>query len=359
MVSSSKDAGSSPPLYQPLNKDKREIRLLQILPNTPDGKVNCKLHTVLLTPDLYYTCLSYVWGDPNNTEEIIVDGVLRRVTVTLATAFRHVKKHWIDIERKGDPKLNTFKFRFMMADIYSSAAMVLAWLSSNDEDVSGAFNAFQRIIDIAVGQVRYVDFTSLTEKELYDVCLDTSLWDPRLLSQLILQPPDPGPDGLGEGMLKASERLEAIFRFAQLEFWHTVCIHQEVVLAKRLYLLSPSCILQHSQCLTALYGLGISMERLADKNTDSAQRMLIRIFKNVFSGTLEILLTRFNFRGIYGATGYGMWRLNLFLSLASEATKDLDYIYGLVAVTKAPIIPDYNKFIRDVALEFMEWAVPQ
>ncbi|RBR12115.1 hypothetical protein FVER53590_29048 [Fusarium verticillioides] len=153
MASSSKDAGSSPPLYQPLNKDKRERRLIEILPNTPDGKVNCRLHTVLLTPDLYYTCLSYVWGDPNITKEIIVDGVSRQVTVTLATALQHVKKHWTDIERKGDPKLDTSKFRLwadalcinqddlterlhqvsMMADIYSSVEIVLAWLSSTDK----------------------------------------------------------------------------------------------------------------------------------------------------------------------------------------------------------------------------------
>ncbi|EWG42711.1 hypothetical protein FVEG_04459 [Fusarium verticillioides 7600] len=40
MASSSKDAGSSLSLYQPLNKNKREIRLLEILPNTPDSKAN-------------------------------------------------------------------------------------------------------------------------------------------------------------------------------------------------------------------------------------------------------------------------------------------------------------------------------
>ncbi|KAF6523377.1 hypothetical protein HZS61_011876 [Fusarium oxysporum f. sp. conglutinans] len=146
MASPNKDTEASPLVYQPLNKDQREIRPLEILPNPPDGKVNCKLHIVLLTPDLYYTCISYVWSDPNVTEEIIVDGVPRQVTVTLATALRHVKRHWTEIERKSDPDLDTSKFRLwadalcinqddlterlhqvsMMADIYSSAAMVLA-----------------------------------------------------------------------------------------------------------------------------------------------------------------------------------------------------------------------------------------
>ncbi|KAF5689621.1 heterokaryon incompatibility protein het-6 [Fusarium denticulatum] len=165
MASSSTGAWPLPLLYQPLNKDKRGISLLEILPITPDNKVNCKLHTVLLTPDLYYTCISYVWGDPNVTEDIVVDGVTRQVTVNLATALRHLKQHWIDIERKSDPELDTSKFLLwadalcinqkddserlhqvnMMADIYSSAAMVLAWITATGKVVQKAFKAFEKI----------------------------------------------------------------------------------------------------------------------------------------------------------------------------------------------------------------------
>jgi hypothetical protein len=377
MASPSKDAVLSPTLYQPLNKDKREIRLLEILPNTP-GTVNCKLHTVLLTPDLYYTCLSYVWGDPKITEEIIVDDVSRQVTVTLATALRHVKKHWIDVKRKSDPELDTSKFRLwadaicisqnddserlhqvnMMADIYSSAAMVLAWLSSSDEDVSEAFNALERIVHIAEEHIGHVNFTSITETELYYLGISAVLRDSRLLSWLIL--PENDPSGLREGMLRPSKSLEAIHQFVGLKFWNRVWIHQEAVLAKKLCLLSPSRILQHSQCFIALYAVEVYMQNLADTNPESVQGMQIRTLKFLSCGILEILMTRFKFQGtggLLGLLGCDMWRLNLYLSLASEATKDLDYIYGLIAVTKAPIVPDYNKSIRDVTLEFMAWAV--
>ncbi|KAF4340186.1 heterokaryon incompatibility het-6 [Fusarium beomiforme] len=163
MASLNEQLGPSSPLYQPLNKNEREIRLLEILPNTPDGKVNCKLHTVLLTPDLYYACLSYVWGDPTVTEQIIVDGIPRQVTINLATALRHIKKHWLKIERETEPELDASKFLLwadalcinqydlaerthqvsLMADIYSSADMALAWLSSNDQDVAEAFDIFE------------------------------------------------------------------------------------------------------------------------------------------------------------------------------------------------------------------------
>lgn len=48
-----------------------------------------------------------------------------------------------------------------------------------------------------------------------------------------------------------------------------------------------------------------------------------------------------------------MWHLGLYFALGSEASNDLDYIYGLFAVTKSPIAPDYSKSIREVNLEFI------
>ncbi|EXL54079.1 hypothetical protein FOCG_07168 [Fusarium oxysporum f. sp. radicis-lycopersici 26381] len=253
IASPNKDIEASPLVYQPLNKDQREIRPLEILPNPPDGKVNCKLHIVLLTPDLYYTCISYVWGDPNVTEEIIFDGVPRQVTVTLATALRHVKRHWTEIERKSDPDLDTSKFRLWadalcinqddlterlhqvstMADIYSSAAMILAWLSSKDDDVIKAFDVLERIVRIA------------EEKA--------------------------GP---------------------------------------------------------------------------------IKIF--------HLFFTRFVSQGFIDTNkipAYGMWHLGLYFALGSEASNDLDYIYGLFAVTKSPIAPDYSKSIREKRAKKQNWEV--
>jgi hypothetical protein len=289
MASPNEISGLSPPLHQPLNKDQREIRL-EILPNSPDGKVNCKLHTVLLTPDLYYACISYVWGDPSITEEIIVDGVPRQVTVTLATALRHLKKHWTEIESKSDPELDTSKFRLwadalcinqddlterlhqvsMMADIYSSAAMVLAWLSSNDEDVAKAFDAFERIVHIAEGNVGPINSTGLTEIELFRLCYDGISWEPNQLDWLF-----PHDSTLFTIFDTESNNLldgpyGAVFNFCQLKFWSRVWIHQEVILAKRLYFLSPSRFLQHSSCVVALLGVDKYMQHIIDTIQESA-----------------------------------------------------------------------------------------
>ncbi|KAF5537742.1 heterokaryon incompatibility het-6 [Fusarium mexicanum] len=333
MASSSTGSGSSPPLYQPLDKNKREIRLLEILSSTPDGKVNCKLHTALLTSDLYYTCISYVWGDPKVTEEIIVDGVPRQVTVTLATALRHVKKHWVDIESKSDPELDTSKFRLwvdalcinqndlterlhqvsMMADIYSSAVMVLAWLSSKDEDVSEAFKAFEKILQNPEMPAPREGLFSVREDDTgFLITSDyNGFWVFDKLSWLF--PPDCGLFSTQYiKLLHPGEPYEAILSFSELEFWKRVWIHQEIILAKRLYLLSPSNFIRRSECFMALTQLNGYLEYI----DDTAQDPIFRTF--------------WWSEGIMGA----------------PPTEELDYVYGLVSVTKSSIVPDYTKDFR-------------
>ncbi|PNP78003.1 hypothetical protein FNYG_08729 [Fusarium nygamai] len=68
-------------------------------------------------------------------------------------------------------------------------------------------------------------------------------------------------------------------------------------------------------------------------------------------------MARFVFRGIIDGDEDPAF-LSLYFSPDSEASNKLDYIYGLLAVTKSPITPDYTKSIREVTLEFMAWALP-
>ncbi|KAF5632753.1 heterokaryon incompatibility het-6 [Fusarium sp. NRRL 52700] len=346
MASSSTGAWPPPPLYQPLNKDKREIRLLEILPITPDGKVNCKIHTALLTPDLSYTCISYVWGDPKVTEEITVDGVPRQVTVNLATALRHVKKHWIDIESKSDPELDTSRFRLwadalcinqddlterlrqvsMMADIYSSAAMVLAWLSSSDEVVSEAFEIFDKIHQMPQGIVLPEDeFPELAGFQFAHVFGGPVHWGAEQLSWLF--PPDCSLFNTQDvHTLHKGEPFIAVFNFCQLPFWNRVWIHQE---------------------------------RTNETTEDDVRRLKARWYKFVFHRLCELFYTRETSQGGLGqAPRSDMWRLALYLSTNAKATDDRDYIYGLLSVTKSSIVPDYTKEFRQVSLDFMAWVLP-
>jgi hypothetical protein len=75
------------PLYRPLDNERLEIRLLKLLPpHANDTRSWCDLITYPLSETPEYVALSYVWGDPNITEEIAVNkkGVLVTTNLTFA-----------------------------------------------------------------------------------------------------------------------------------------------------------------------------------------------------------------------------------------------------------------------------------
>ncbi|KAH7191873.1 uncharacterized protein B0J16DRAFT_393941 [Fusarium flagelliforme] len=49
--------------------------------------------------------------------------------------------------------------------------------------------------------------------------------------------------------------------------------------------------------------------------------------------------------------------INLHFSEGLRATDSLDYVYGLLAISKVPIEPDYTRSIREVYIEFVQWTL--
>ena len=64
---------ASKPVYSPLDRSKREIRLLEITESTTVS-ISCRLHTATLSDTLRFAALSYLWGDPSVRIPILVDG---------------------------------------------------------------------------------------------------------------------------------------------------------------------------------------------------------------------------------------------------------------------------------------------
>jgi hypothetical protein len=79
-------------MYQDLDTERREIRLLELLPSANDT-VSCRLSQVSLNDEPVFTALSYVWGDPTITESITVNGQPFAITINLVAALRSVQKH--------------------------------------------------------------------------------------------------------------------------------------------------------------------------------------------------------------------------------------------------------------------------
>lgn len=171
--------------YPPLGPSKNEIRLLfpilgldqegpQELDNDksdkadplrearsivrPDLSLHLELRVVSLDDSPEYTALSYVWGEPpdsQDSQEITVNQHDFPVWENLYSALRHMQYEtiqpaiWIDaicIDQKNTNEKNDQVPR--MGHIYSSAKCVLIWLGTGDQKSDQAITILQKASQI-------------------------------------------------------------------------------------------------------------------------------------------------------------------------------------------------------------------
>ncbi|KAN0113241.1 HET domain containing protein [Hyaloscypha variabilis] len=108
-----------------INCSERETRVIHLLPGPWDDEIRCELHTISLNAQPIYEALSYVWGNPDITREILLDGIGFKVRRNLAAALRRLRNQtktrviWIDA--------STMQVRIMGA-IYENCKEVFLWL---------------------------------------------------------------------------------------------------------------------------------------------------------------------------------------------------------------------------------------
>lgn len=129
--------------YEPLNRERNEIRLLELFPATESNKIKARLFSHSLDDLSIYNALPYTWGDPSIIKAIELDGDKDfHVFASLEKALHDIRHHdnsiviWIDAicidqlntaERNNQVKL--------MKSIYEKALMVHIWIDV-DIDVS-------------------------------------------------------------------------------------------------------------------------------------------------------------------------------------------------------------------------------
>jgi hypothetical protein len=77
-------------LYQPLNVDDDEIRLIS-LEGENSAEVSITIEHVSLINPPSYTALSYCWGNQSDTQTISIDGRKVQVTSNLEAALRQLR----------------------------------------------------------------------------------------------------------------------------------------------------------------------------------------------------------------------------------------------------------------------------
>ncbi|KAI0137068.1 heterokaryon incompatibility protein-domain-containing protein [Xylariales sp. AK1849] len=125
--------------------ESQHIRVLKLEQSDQhDSVLTCSLVAVSLSESAIpqYEALSYVWGDPAERNEILLDGQPTSITRNLWTALKYVRKPgasrtlWIDaICINQDDILERNEQVRQMGRIYSQASRVLIWLGPPDAEI--------------------------------------------------------------------------------------------------------------------------------------------------------------------------------------------------------------------------------
>lgn len=123
----------------PLEKARKEIRLIELFPGAFDSDIKCSMSVASLLETPKYEALSYVWGDATRNETIVVNNQERQVTKNLAVALRYLREGtrgteeprilWIDalsIDQSSDEE-KAWQVA-MMSSIYASCEKANVWL---------------------------------------------------------------------------------------------------------------------------------------------------------------------------------------------------------------------------------------
>jgi hypothetical protein len=141
------DAFQSTKPYSALLRDRKEIRLLKVLPDNREGMIECILQQCKPLSEIkgQYTALSYCAGDPRTTKQIIVNGNTCNVFANLEHALHEARYFWK--QTHSDENLlmwvdqiciNQMDFGErshqvgFMRDIYEHSNQVLVCLSTRD-----------------------------------------------------------------------------------------------------------------------------------------------------------------------------------------------------------------------------------
>lgn len=335
--------------YQPLDIERKEIRLLEILsPGTDALPTTCRLSTVSLTENenISFAALSYVWGDASITTDIVLDGTAFPVTTNLAMALRYVKHHWQQQYPANDPE----SFRLwadavcvnqsdikernnqvqMMASIYSMAEVVLSWLGADEE------------IGLAMQAIRLICRETRQTLSDHKLCLQWMEKYPFLCID------DDGFIGFGGINNKAWIALWNLFH---LSYWRRTWTFQEMALAQNLVIVCDSSSIPyrdfHDFCVWYR-----SIYAMRPNPPPRPPSMPENVWTLVSCGVLDFSLSStlaYAKRKSFPAAR--RWKL-LTLCRYLHATDPRDQVYGLLAVIerdcKTRTIPDYEKTPAEV-----------
>lgn len=166
--------------------EKRQMRLLKLYPPQDRDNVQGSICVVDLDSDIPYEAISYVWGNPDLTEKIMIDQSTVRITSSLYRALLDVRLKnttrviWVDgiCINQDDPEEKAEQVRYMPT-IYARASHVMIYLGPGRPDTVLALPLFLRILDL-FARSRLTEEKFLYEDEIVSLGLPPggdNAWD--------------------------------------------------------------------------------------------------------------------------------------------------------------------------------------
>lgn len=134
-------------LYKPLNRERREFRLLKFLPSTSSDQPYLELSQHSMDTKLPYFALSYVWGTDSADDFVFIDDRQFPIRPNLQAALHQLRlseftgRLWIDALciNQSDVYERNWQVSYMRS-IYSNADAVLIWLGIGSPQTDLALN---------------------------------------------------------------------------------------------------------------------------------------------------------------------------------------------------------------------------
>ncbi|KAI0890563.1 heterokaryon incompatibility protein-domain-containing protein [Annulohypoxylon maeteangense] len=347
-------------LYSPLNSEQHQVRFIEILSSDNDQQpVSCLLKPAELSEDIRYAALSYVWGDPKNTEDIIINGITFPATTNLASALWHFRKNkfpkhdgasdikllWVDaicINQDDIPERN--HQLTLMGSIYRKATSVLSWLGP-PKDIDHALpviHEFTNIMDSAWG-------CSASHEDMVQIGFEWLITSPKL--------------HISDSDMTLNWR--PVFQLGLCGYWKRMWIIQEMALARSsedLWLICGSNYVTYKE-VKAFFSLFLSVSgRLipettrygSPKTTEQIWNTVTRPSSIDWMPTkmlsfIERLQTDMPNHSAISRDGF--WKHVISASVLASATDPRDMVYAVLGLVHNSIIPDYSKSTRQVYLD--------
>ncbi|KAF4961259.1 hypothetical protein FSARC_10241 [Fusarium sarcochroum] len=358
-------------IYTPLDRSRREIRLIEIISIKPT--IICNLSTVSLDENPTFSALSYLWGDTGNTEHITVNGVTQAVTPSLANALDYIPYHW----EKAFAKRHSKSLRLwadalcinqddnqekghqvqLMKAIYPAAELVFSCLDigAQESDVRSAFHSFESITKGAIehGFINREDEFAFDPENHRQLDLEWILGHPLMIQD---QP---------WGSQKFLAALEAMAKVMALRYWERAWIFQEIALARRLIIIHKFALLDLEILLHAMHWVDAVSEKASSlKNFQLfVWQQSWRIFESL---QLIDWARKFGSRSEHLTDAIHEQVRSILLVLGGNygVKNPKDHVYAMLGVSGLDIKPDYtsNKSLAsvyiDVCAELMEKGQP-